>query len=414
MRRAPAAAPHGGAGVPPAHVEGPSRRLHPAARDRGPRGRRARAPRRCRRGAGGRRRVHGDRARSRSRSRRSDPGARSDRHRPSRPRRSPSPARTRRRSGWTSTCEGDLLDGDRRAAGPRHLQPALRARGGARLAAAWRSGPNPALGGLRRPDDRRTSLRAGVRASATRWDGSVVEIEESTGDEIEAARDGGRLRPSVECAGPRGARPRGGGAAAVTGVTPIAEAVAAARRGALIVFPTDTVYGIGTRPDDRRRDRPPLRGQGPAARAEPARARRDGGEARDVRQVRRTSRTARGGLLAGRPHARPAAVAAHGRVGSRGRRRLDRAPRPRASARPRGPRRDRSARHDQREPLGRAAGDDLRRAGGARSATRSRSTCARTSRSTARVDRRVAPRSRARDPARRGARSGHPRRLSAG
>jgi tRNA threonylcarbamoyl adenosine modification protein (Sua5/YciO/YrdC/YwlC family) len=31
---------------------------------------------------------------------------------------------------------------------------------------------------------------------------------------------------------------------------PIDAAAAAARRGALIVFPTDTVYGIGTRPDD--------------------------------------------------------------------------------------------------------------------------------------------------------------------
>ena len=31
---------------------------------------------------------------------------------------------------------------------------------------------------------------------------------------------------------------------------PIAEAAAAARAGRLIVFPTDTVYGIGTRPDD--------------------------------------------------------------------------------------------------------------------------------------------------------------------
>jgi L-threonylcarbamoyladenylate synthase len=31
---------------------------------------------------------------------------------------------------------------------------------------------------------------------------------------------------------------------------PIADAVAAARRGALIVLPTDTVYGLGTRPDD--------------------------------------------------------------------------------------------------------------------------------------------------------------------
>jgi L-threonylcarbamoyladenylate synthase len=33
---------------------------------------------------------------------------------------------------------------------------------------------------------------------------------------------------------------------------PIAEAAAAARRGALIVIPTDTVYGIATRPDDPR------------------------------------------------------------------------------------------------------------------------------------------------------------------
>ncbi|HYJ60198.1 MAG TPA: L-threonylcarbamoyladenylate synthase [Actinomycetota bacterium] len=32
--------------------------------------------------------------------------------------------------------------------------------------------------------------------------------------------------------------------------TPLDDAVAAARRGALIVFPTDTVYGVGTRPDD--------------------------------------------------------------------------------------------------------------------------------------------------------------------
>lgn len=31
---------------------------------------------------------------------------------------------------------------------------------------------------------------------------------------------------------------------------PLADAVAATRRGELIVFPTDTVYGIGTRPDD--------------------------------------------------------------------------------------------------------------------------------------------------------------------
>jgi L-threonylcarbamoyladenylate synthase len=35
----------------------------------------------------------------------------------------------------------------------------------------------------------------------------------------------------------------------VTQSSPIAEAVAAARRGALIVIPTDTVYGIASRPD---------------------------------------------------------------------------------------------------------------------------------------------------------------------
>lgn len=34
------------------------------------------------------------------------------------------------------------------------------------------------------------------------------------------------------------------------GGDPIADAAAAALRGALIVFPTDTVYGIATRPDD--------------------------------------------------------------------------------------------------------------------------------------------------------------------
>lgn len=33
-------------------------------------------------------------------------------------------------------------------------------------------------------------------------------------------------------------------------MTPVDDAVAAVARGELIVFPTDTVYGIGTRPDD--------------------------------------------------------------------------------------------------------------------------------------------------------------------
>jgi len=33
-------------------------------------------------------------------------------------------------------------------------------------------------------------------------------------------------------------------------VTPLEDAAAAAARGELVVFPTDTVYGIGTRPDD--------------------------------------------------------------------------------------------------------------------------------------------------------------------
>jgi L-threonylcarbamoyladenylate synthase len=34
--------------------------------------------------------------------------------------------------------------------------------------------------------------------------------------------------------------------------TPVEDAAAAASRGELIVFPTDTVYGLGTRPDDER------------------------------------------------------------------------------------------------------------------------------------------------------------------
>jgi L-threonylcarbamoyladenylate synthase len=37
---------------------------------------------------------------------------------------------------------------------------------------------------------------------------------------------------------------------AVTGVAPVDEAIAASRGGQLIAFPTDTVYGIGARPDD--------------------------------------------------------------------------------------------------------------------------------------------------------------------
>lgn len=36
----------------------------------------------------------------------------------------------------------------------------------------------------------------------------------------------------------------------MTGADPVADAVAAARRGRLIVFPTDTVYGIAARPED--------------------------------------------------------------------------------------------------------------------------------------------------------------------
>ena len=70
--------------------------------------------------------------------------------------------------------------------------------------------------------------------------------------------------------GPERARPRGHRAAAVT-ATPLDEAVAAARRGALIVFPTDTVYGVGTRPDDPAATAARVRGEGPAARTSPCR-----------------------------------------------------------------------------------------------------------------------------------------------
>jgi tRNA threonylcarbamoyl adenosine modification protein (Sua5/YciO/YrdC/YwlC family) len=43
---------------------------------------------------------------------------------------------------------------------------------------------------------------------------------------------------------------RVGGLEGISVSTPIEDAIAAALRGQLIVFPTDTVYGIGTRPDD--------------------------------------------------------------------------------------------------------------------------------------------------------------------
>ena len=80
---------------------------------------------------------------------------------------------------------------------------------------------------------------------------------------------------------------------------PVADAIAAARRGDLIVFPTDTVYGIAARPDDaaatdrlfdaKRRPR-----DLDAARA--GEQRRAGSE---DRSVRRSSRPTRPGIVAG-------------------------------------------------------------------------------------------------------------------
>ncbi len=82
----------------------------------------------------------------------------------------------------------------------------------------------------------------------------AVEIEETAAEVVSKAAahqgfEGITRAPRPHRPGPRRGRTT---AAPVTPLEgPLGEAAAAARRGELIVFPTDTVYGLGTRPDDR-------------------------------------------------------------------------------------------------------------------------------------------------------------------
>ncbi len=141
---------------------------------------------------------------------------------------------------------------------------------------------------------------------------------------------------------------------------PAAEAAAAAFRGELIVFPTDTVYGIGTRPDDpdatallfeaKHRPRgltlPVLVPTREAARA----------VARFDERVERVALETWPGpvtFVLPRTPGSAAMVARRGRD-------HDRRPAPRTSARARDPRRERAARRDEREPFRRSAGHHLR------------------------------------------------------
>ena len=75
----------------------------------------------------------------------------------------------------------------------------------------------------------------------------VVEIGETQGPAVAAAATSAGLASARDPARPHGPRPRGRRPAAVTSA--IEDAVGAALRGELIVMPTDTVYGIGARPD---------------------------------------------------------------------------------------------------------------------------------------------------------------------
>ena len=172
----------------------------------------------------------------------------------------------------------------------------------------------------------RAALRAGVRRSAARG-GDRRRDRRDAGRSI---GDGGlrrRVRHDRRRAGSDRPRPVRDGADAGVAMDPIADALAAVRRGELIVFPTDTVYGIGAAPDD------------PAATARLFDAKRRppdltlpvliaaarGG--RDAGAVRRSRRPTGAGVLARSADAGAAARRREPDVGSRGRRRDDRAAR---------------------------------------------------------------------------------------
>ena len=103
--------------------------------------------------------------------------------------------------------------------------------------------------------------------------GAVVqEIEEDTGSAMtELARRGGFVEPCVLARSEReGPRPRGGEARWALRAAPPRRPRRPRSGASSIVFPTDTVYGIGTRPDDPDATGRALRGQTPAARPDAA------------------------------------------------------------------------------------------------------------------------------------------------
>src|SRR4051812_18361362 len=249
MYRHAVAAPDGGAGLPPVGARRPPGRLRAATRDGGA-GRRR--PRRARRDRDAARRgpVHGQRrgrAGDRQRASRCEglrdrrlgrggrPGARErDAPRPGRRRLARRPVRAAPR-------------GPRRSGRRRRREPAVRSGVPSRHAAA-----RGARGSRRRGVRRCGAVRAAVRRRAYV---APARRRRRSGDRRRRRRSGhrGRIRGGFlrrGCA-PRShrARPRRVGAACVS-ADPVAQAIDAARRGELIVFPTDTVYGIAARPDD--------------------------------------------------------------------------------------------------------------------------------------------------------------------
>ena len=77
----------------------------------------------------------------------------------------------------------------------------------------------------------------------------AVEIDDEAGAEVRTAAEAAGFADVADPHRPQRPGPCGVGTTAMSG-DPIGDAVAAVRRGELVVFPTDTVYGIAARPDD--------------------------------------------------------------------------------------------------------------------------------------------------------------------
>ena len=253
--------------------------------------------------------------------------------------------------------EASLLDGVERAARPRRVEPAVRARVGAGRAAAGGAG----LGAARSPRSptarprRWCARRAGVLAS-----GGALVLEVHEGH----AADGGRAPRGRGLRGgrrhPRPGRPRARGRGAMAGVVERA----APRRAACCSRPTASTGSARRCDEDAVRRLYALKG-----RAERAADRGDRGEHRRAARARagaaRPQRDDRAGAAAGRVHARAAEPGAPLPVAERREPGDDRRARPGAA---RGDaaraRRGRRRRGDERERARRACGREPRRGAG--------------------------------------------------